>query len=190
MNWLTVFMMANLIGIGANLDNTAVGIAYGIKKIKFPHLVNLIVNFVGLCTALLGAYMGEVIAQYTPPTTAKLISCIILCGIGLFILYSTYLHPKISRNDDQITLSKPGIKQGILLGLGLSFTNLASGFSATLSNSATLWTTVLSIAAWGYIMIFIGNLLSIGMISNLLGKYSSLVAAGLLIGVGIHQIIS
>jgi hypothetical protein len=40
------------------------GIAYGSEKIKFPHWVNAIVNAVGFCTSLLGAYTGEVLYHY------------------------------------------------------------------------------------------------------------------------------
>ncbi|WCK56346.1 manganese efflux pump [Aneurinibacillus sp. Ricciae_BoGa-3] len=188
MNWLNAFIIANLIGIGSNLDNTSVGIAYGIQKIKFPHRINMVINLLGACTALLGAYMGEVISHYTSLNTAQFVSCAVLCGIGSFTLYSAYLHPLIYKRTSKVELHRPGIKQGVLLGIGLSFTNVASGFSATIANSATLWTTVISIAAWGYIMIFLGNIIGIGIVSKLFGKYSSLAAGFLLIGVGVHQI--
>jgi putative Mn2+ efflux pump MntP len=189
MTWITGFVIANLIGIGSNLDNTSVGMAYGIAKIRIPHWVNYIISTFGFFTALLGAYMGEVISRYTSENTAELVSCMILSGIGLFILYSAYVQPLLSKETSQRELQKPGFKQAILLGFGLSFSNIASSFSATISNSAALWTTVFSISAWGCIMIFLGNILGIGIVSKLLGKYSSLVSGFLLIGVGVNQII-
>ncbi|MDQ0199228.1 manganese efflux pump MntP [Neobacillus ginsengisoli] len=189
MTWLNAFIIANLIGIGSNLDNTGVGMAYGIEKIKFPHWVNIIINFLGFFTAFLGAYMGKVFSQYTSKNSAQLVSCIVLCGVGLFILYTAYLHPRISKETSQIKLQKPGFKQAILLGFGLSFSNIATGFSSTISNSLSLWTTVISISAWGYFLIFFGNIIGIGVVSRFLGKYSSMVSGFLLIGVGVHQII-
>lgn len=189
MSWFNAFILANLIGIGSNLDNTSVGMAYGIEKIRIPHWVNIIVNFFGFCTAFIGAYMGEVISQYTSKNTAQLVSCVVLCGIGLLVLYTAYLRPLISKQTFQFKLQKPGLKQGILLGFGLSFSNIASGFSATVSNSVSLWTTVLSISVWGYFMIFLGNIIGIGVVSRFLGKYSSLVSGFLLIGIGVRQII-
>ncbi|WP_028402334.1 manganese efflux pump MntP family protein [Ectobacillus panaciterrae] len=189
MTWLNAFIIVNLIGIGSNLDNTGVGMAYGIEKIRFPHWVNIIINFLGFFTAFLGAYMGEIISQYTSKNTGQLVSCIVLCGVGLFILYTAYLHPLISNKTSQIKLKKPGFKQAILLGFGLSFSNIAGSFSATITNSMSLWTIVISISAWGYFMIFFGNIIGIGVVSRFLGKYSSLVSGFLLIGVGVHQII-
>jgi putative Mn2+ efflux pump MntP len=189
MTWFTAFIIVNLIGIGSNLDNTSVGMAYGIAKIRLPHWVNFIINFLGFFTAFLGAYLGEIISQYTSENTAQLVSCVVLCGVGLFILYTAYLHPLISKETSPLKLEKPGFKQAILLGLGLSFSNIASGFGATMSNSLSLWATVFSISVWGYIMIFLGNIIGIGVVSRLLGEYSSLVAGFLLIGVGIGQII-
>lgn len=189
MTWMNSFIIANLIGIGSNLDNTGVGMAYGIEKIKFPHWVNFIINFFGFITAFIGAYLGEYISRYTSKNTAQLVSCLILCGVGLFILYSAYIQPRISKETSQSKLQKPGFKQAVLLGFGLSFSNIASSFSATISNSASLWPTILSITAWGYFMIFFGNVIGIGVISRLLGKYSSMVSGFLLIGVGLHQVI-
>jgi putative Mn2+ efflux pump MntP len=124
MAWLNAFIMVNLIGIGSNLDNTGVGMAYGIEKIKFPHWVNFIINFLGFLTAFLGAYLGEIISQYTSQNTDQLVSCIVLCGVGIYILYTAYLHPRISNKTSQIKLQKPGFKQAILLGMVYRFQTL------------------------------------------------------------------
>ncbi|GMA66303.1 manganese efflux pump (plasmid) [Alicyclobacillus fastidiosus] len=189
MSWLSAFITANLIGIGSNFDNCGTGIAYGSDKIKFPHWVNAIVNAIGFCTALLGAYMGEVISHYITFTEASWAACVVLICIGLFFWYSKYLHPRISRTRKQIGIQKPGWKQGIVLGFALSFTNVAVGFGATVSNASTIWVTAVSIAIWGYIMIWLGNVIGIGILARMLGKYSSFIAGLLLILVGVHQVI-
>jgi putative Mn2+ efflux pump MntP len=163
--------------------------AYGIEKIRFPHWVNIIINFFGFLTAFLGAYVGEMISHFISKNTAQLVSCIVLCGVGLFILYTAYLRPLISNETSQIKLQEPGFKQAILLGFGLSFSNIAGSFSSTITNSVSIWTTVISISAWGYLMIFLGNIIGIGVVSRFLGKYSSLLAGFLLIVVGVHQIL-
>ncbi|GMA63786.1 manganese efflux pump [Alicyclobacillus fastidiosus] len=142
----------------------------------------------GFCTALLGAYMGKVIAHYITVTQAGWAACIVLVYIGLFFWYSKYLHPRVSRTHKQIRIQKPGWKQGIVLGFALSFTNLAIGFGATVSNASTIWVIVFSIAIWGYIMIWLGNVVGIGILARLLGEYSSFAAGLLLILVGIHQV--
>lgn len=188
MSWLSAFITANLIGIGSNFDNCGTGIAYGSDKIKFPHWVNAIANAVGFCTALLGAYAGEVISHYLTVSQAQWAACLVLVFIGLFFWYAGYIHPLVSKQKRTMQIKKPGWKEGIVLGLALSFTNVASGFGAVVSNAATLWATVAAITIWGYIMIWLGNVIGIGVIARLLGKYSSFVAGLLLILVGIHQV--
>lgn len=188
MGWLSAFITANLIGIGSNFDNCGTGIAYGSEKIRFPHWVNGIVNAVGFCTALLGAYAGAVISHYLSFDEAPWAACIVLVCIGLFFWYAGYIHPLVCKQKRKMPIKKPGWKESIILGLALSFTNIASGFGATVSNAATIWATTVAITIWGYIMIWLGNVIGIGILARLLGKYSSFVAGLLLILVGIHQV--
>lgn len=189
MSWLSALISANLIGIGSNFDNSGTGMAYGSDSVKFPHWVNAIVNAVGFCTALLGAYMGEVISHYLTVYQAEWAACIVLVCIGLFFWYSAYVHPVLSKKKQKIRIKKPGWKEGIILGLALSFTNVASGFGATVSNAASIWATVMAITVWGYIMIWLGNVIGIGVIARMLGKYSSFAAGLLLIFVGVYQVL-
>lgn len=189
MGWLSAFVTANLIGIGSNFDNSGVGIAYGSDKIRFPHWVNAIVNVVGFCTALLGAYAGEVISHYLTVNEASWASCIVLVCIGLFFWYSGYVHPLLSRHRLKMQIKKPGWREGIILGFALSFTNVASGFGATVSNASTIWATTAAITIWGYIMIWLGNVVGIGLLARLLGKYSSFVSGLVLVLVGIHEVL-
>ncbi|MCL6548795.1 MAG: manganese efflux pump [Alicyclobacillus sp.] len=189
MGWFSAFITANLIGIGSNLDNCGVGIAYGTGKVRFPHWVNAVVNLIGFCTALLGAYAGEVIARYLTANQASWLSCMVLVGIGLFFWYGAYIHPRISPNPQAVKVKRPGWKQGVMLGLALSFTNVASGFGATVSNALTIWVATASITVWGYLMIWLGNVIGIGILARLLGKYASFAAGLLLILVGMHQVL-
>lgn len=189
MGWFSAFVTANLIGIGSNLDNSGVGLAYGSREIKFPHSVNLIVNVIGFCSAFLGAYAGKVISRYLPVHAAEWAACMVLVSIGLFFWYTAYIHPQLVKQSHCVEIKNPGWKEGIVLGLALSLTNIASGFGTTVSNAATVWATTVSIGVWGYIMIWLGNIAGIGIVAKMLGKYSSFAAGCLLIFVGIHQVL-
>lgn len=190
MSWLGAFITAIFIGIGSNLDNCGTGIAYGSEKIKFPHWVNGIVNVVGFGTALVGAYAGKTVSGFLTVFQAEWAACIVLVCIGLFFWYAGYIHPLISKQTQKMQIKKPGWKEGIVLGFALSFSNIASGFGATVSNAATIWLTVFSITLWGYVMVWVGNIVGIGVVTRLLGKYSSLAAGLMLILVGVHQVFS
>lgn len=185
---LAPYLTVLLIGIGSNFDNCGVGIAYGSHHIKFPHYVNAIMNGIGFWTALLGAYAGTVISKFLPVHDASLSSCLVLCAIGLFFLFVAYVKPLLTQNSGDIIHGAPGVRQGIVLGLALSITNIASGFGTTVSGTAPLWITVMSITVWGYLMVWFGNVVGIGVFARWLGQYSSLVAGLLLIVVGLHQI--
>ncbi|MCL6443466.1 MAG: hypothetical protein K6T83_08425 [Alicyclobacillus sp.] len=188
MSGLSAFIMANLIGIASNLDNTSIGIAYGASKIRFPHKVNAVINLVGCCMAWIGACAGEITSRYITPSQAAWASCGVLVCIGLFFWYSAYLHPRLTHQQRGLQIKQPGWKEGLLLGLALSVTNGTSGFGATVASAATVWATVASITVWGYILIWLGNAIGIGILARMMGKYASFGAGLLMIAVGLHQI--
>ncbi|MDQ0190454.1 manganese efflux pump [Alicyclobacillus cycloheptanicus] len=188
MSWLSTVLTAILIGLGSNLDNCGTGMAYGSHNMKFPHWVNGIINAIGFCTALLGAYAGHVVSHYISTVEASWTACIVLSSIGLFFWYSQYIHPRISPRRENLRLLQPGWRQGFILGLGLSFTNLTVGFGATVSNLSTTWVIAASIGFWGYIMLWAGNVVGYRVLVKSLGRYSSFFAGLILILVGIHQV--
>ena len=70
----------------------------------------------------------------------------------------------------------------------MSLDNIVLGFGSTVSNIASMWTSALSIAVWGYVMLWFGHIAGIGVLCKLLGRFSAFVAGLLLILVGIYQV--
>lgn len=188
MHWTSVFVFISLIGIGSNLDNTGVGIAYGVAGIRFPHRVNLVINVVGFGFALLGGYAGESIGRYITPTDSQLLAGLILCAIGVYTLYSSVLKGYVDKDLNDGT-PVPDIRTGFVLGVALSFTNIASSLGATISGVAPDWLVALSIGIWGYLLIWFGAVAGRHFVARFLGKYASLMSGILLIGVGLHQMV-
>ncbi|GIN91319.1 sporulation protein [Siminovitchia terrae] len=187
MDFLSTIIMINLVGIGANLDNSSIGMAYGIEKVHFPHRVNFIVNVIGFISALIGTYAGKSLSQITPYQFGAISSCIVLSSLGCFILYSNYIHPYTTQKKE-LKLQRPNLRMGIYLGLGLSISNAFSGLGVGLADTANMWWIALSITVWGYLLIWFGNLFGAKIIVRRLGKHSSFVAGLLLIIIGIKQI--
>lgn len=185
-HWIRMLVYALLVGIGSNLDDVSVGLAYGVNRVRIPHWVVGLVSLIGLFASFVGTFAGTTIARFIPQSDARWCACIVLCSIGALMIYASYLRPKSSNH--RPVFRKPGIRQALLLGLGLSFTDLASGFGATVSNVATWWMNAISIAIWGYIAIWIGNVAGDGWISTLLGRYAPLFAGCLLIGIGVFEV--
>lgn len=188
MGWLSALITVNLIGVSSNFDNTGVGIAYGSDQIKFPHWVNAIINIVGGITAFIGGYLGDVISQFVGVKPAGWLACFALGGIGFFFWYASYIHPMISKSKSPIRIPTPGFRQSILLGLAMSLDNIVLGFGATVSNIASMWAESLSIAVLGYVMLWFGHRVGIGILSKFLGRYSAFIAGLILVMVGIYQI--
>jgi putative Mn2+ efflux pump MntP len=185
---VSYFLYITLIGISSNFDNITIGFAYGLNNISFPLRINLIINFIGFCFALIGSYFGVFTAKYISPEMAEWSSFFILMGIGILIIYNKYGH-RFSSNHLVLKIQDPGNYQGILLGFTLSLTNMAAGYGVAISNHSMVWTTTVSITIWGIIAIWLGNKVGKGKIFRFLNNYSPLIAGLLFIFIAFYQIL-
>ncbi len=75
-----------LLALAASLDNCAVGIAYGIRRIRVPATSNLLMAFLSALatwlTVALGGYMGTVI----PFQPARFLGALLMIGIGIWVM--------------------------------------------------------------------------------------------------------
>jgi putative Mn2+ efflux pump MntP len=185
------YLSAILIGLGSNLDNTGVGIAYGMDRLRFPRRINLLVNVIGFVAALLGAVTGRFVGSHLGTHVAAAASCAVLVGLGTVYLYASRRHFQrggAAKTSFGRRLGPPGWRTGILLGFALSATNLASGFGATVSRGSLFWPAVVSITLFGYLAIWLGNLIGLDVLAGWLGRYAALVGGCVLVAVGVHQI--
>ncbi|MBX5436179.1 MAG: manganese efflux pump [Alicyclobacillaceae bacterium] len=218
MNWVEALVTVNLIGIGSNLDNCSVGIAYGSRSIRFPHRVNALINGIGCGAVWTGAVAGDCLSRYLLPSSANWIGCLVLCAVGLSFWLTAFRSSRrraclrdaatvphaVPQVESGMALaevagdaaepscdapSRAGWREGVLLGLALSVTNVASGLGATVTGTASVWMTGISVTAWGYIMIWLGNALGIGVVARILGRWAPIVAGFLLMAVGVHQVL-
>ncbi len=190
MDWSALLFTAVLIGVASNLDNLGVGMAYGMLGVHFPHRVNLLVNAIGLCTVLAGALGGTLVARYLPAGTSSKVSCAVLMAVGVGYWYAGYLRPRLRRDHRAGRPDPPGWRAGIALGFGLSFTNVANGFGATVSQRALLAPVVVTVTAFGYLNIWLGNLIGIEVLARWLHRYGPLLAGLLMILVALHQLVA
>lgn len=150
--------------------------------------MNLIINIMGYGFAFLGGLFGEIIARIVSVQETKWIACTVLVSIGLYFLYHGYLAPRLFASRTHTDVLRPGWRQAIVLGFALSASNLVTSFGATVANYANVWWTSISIALWGYLLFWLGNIIGIGFFARLLGKYAPLAAGVILILVGLVQV--
>jgi putative Mn2+ efflux pump MntP len=80
---------AFLLAISANIDNLAVGIAYGFKKIKIGLSTNLFIAFISALGTYLATSVGEDISKSLNISVANIIGSTVLVGIGVWVIRET-----------------------------------------------------------------------------------------------------
>lgn len=190
MTWWHTLLAAALIGMATNFDNTGVGVAYGAVKVRIPHWVNAVINAIGLIFASVGAFAGDFMSRFLSNQVATWLSASVLVTVGLAGWYIAYVHHRIFPNREPIRLRQPGWHEAVVLGFALSVTNLVKSFSFTVSDTAMLWPTIIGVTVVGYLAIWVGNIVGVGLLARWLGKYAAFIAGLILIGIGVHELFS
>lgn len=79
-----------ILAMAISVDGFAVGITYGIRGIKIGFLPLLLVGGISTIAIYLTSTLGTIFASLIGPKLAKNIGGLILIGIGIWIIYSTY----------------------------------------------------------------------------------------------------
>ncbi|BAZ70646.1 MAG: manganese efflux pump [Pelatocladus maniniholoensis HA4357-MV3] len=85
MHFISVFLLS----ISANVDNLAVGIAYGFKKIKIGLSTNLFIAFISALGTYLATSVGEDINKSLNKSVANFIGSAVIVGIGVWVIRET-----------------------------------------------------------------------------------------------------
>jgi len=179
-----------LIALVICIDSFALGIAYGIKKIRIPKFAVLIITTVTVSTLGISVLLGHIAKQYITVFTASLISSLVLISIGFFFMLEGYIqHLAATRASDEskyklikfhipklkiivdiaLDVTKAdldvsgdiNIKEAIYIGFILSIDSLCAGFGYSIGNAHTLCF---------FISVFIINIISISLGLALGGK--------------------
>jgi putative sporulation protein YtaF len=76
-------LSALLLAIAVNVDNFAVGIAYGIKKLQIGWLTNLFIGLISAVGTYLAIYVGNDIKNYLSVNVANVLGSLILIAVGV-----------------------------------------------------------------------------------------------------------
>jgi putative sporulation protein YtaF len=172
-----------LIAFALCIDSFALGVAYGIKKIKIPSLSILIISIITICVLGVSVLIGHIIRQFISGFTATLISSIVLIGLGSFFMLEGYIKyfvankgtvisdnklmnlyiPKIGFIIDiALDVSKADFdisgdinnKEALYLGIILSIDSLGAGFGYAMGNANILYFLII---------VFFINIISISL---------------------------
>lgn len=73
----------------SNIDNFAVAVAYGVKKLRIGRLSNLLIALVSALGTLLSLSVGEVIGRYLSDQVANFLGSGVLIAIGIWGIWDT-----------------------------------------------------------------------------------------------------
>ena len=195
--------------ISANIDNFAVGIAYGIKKIKIGILSSLIIAVISAVGTFLSMSFGLFLTNFLPSSVCSILGSLILIAIGLWIIGDDFIkkhrktiHNTYNKNDfmqcielldhpEKADTDQSGnidVKESVTLAFALAINNVGLGIGASIAGLSilfnTIFTFVFSLAA-----VVLGCRLGNGCFSKVLGKYATLVSGLIIIGLGIYEIL-
>ncbi len=204
-----LFLSIFLLCIAPNLDNMAIGLAYGARKINVPFKSNFaIAIFSGLAT-LLSAALGNVISNIMPSFIGNAIGGSIVSIMGAYTIYQ-YFHDKKqvnhSHNIDELGIENLkaimedptiadkdfsgdiSLKESILLGIALAVNCLGTGLGAGMVG-INIFVLSLCVVVFSVITIWIGAFLGKRFASRFLGQNATLISGVLLFCVGIYEIL-
>ncbi|MFH7030008.1 MAG: manganese efflux pump [Heteroscytonema crispum UTEX LB 1556] len=86
MHLISTFLLA----IAANVDNFAVGIAYGVKKLQIGILTNLFIALVSAIGTFLSISVGDDINNYLSVNVANVLGSFVLVAVGVWSIRETF----------------------------------------------------------------------------------------------------
>jgi putative sporulation protein YtaF len=198
------FVYVLLIALANNIDNIGVRIAYSIRGIKISVPTNLWISVITFFISAFSAYFGTFLSKFLSKGTSSIISMVLLCTIGLWIIVEPYYNkrkPQKSNEDDSLynILRSPekadkdnskyiDFKEATVLGIALSINNIGGSLSAGMiglnSFFIGFFSAVLSFAA-----LWAGNYITDLFKKFGLGNKATIVAGLVLMIIGINQVL-
>ena len=163
------------------IDSFVASIAYGTDRIKIPFYSNIVINLV--CSLFLGISLtiGGLFKDLLSPTTASILSFVLLFSLGFFRLFESFFKTyiqKFSNTGAPLTFKvfdfkfvleiyanetkadydkskKLTLKEAVYLAVALSLDSLAVGFGSSLVSINYLQVLILSFVV-GTCCLFVG----------------------------------
>lgn len=195
-----------LLALSSNVDNLAVGVAYGVKKLKISFSANLLIAIVSATGTIVSMLFGAAIGKFLPNDIANSMGSVALIAIGCWgILGAIKTQRQIKSNkeipsdefsyttyvDDPARIDvdysrKIEFREAWVLAFALTMNNLASGIGAGISGLNIPLTATLTYAfslltvTWGY---WLGDSLTF----KITGIWLELLSGLLMIILGIYE---
>jgi len=198
-----VFLQIVTLGVASNLDNLAVGVAYGIRRISISTPANLAIAGIAFLFTVASVLAATQVRHVLSPRSADLLGSLILIGIGIWMLpvrksrppeappatgrrptlMNILRGPELADRDHSNVIS---LSESLLLGFALSLNCLTNSFSAGLWNLRVMPVAVCN-ATLSFVTLWCGTWLGNRYGAHWLGRKADAIAGVLLLLMGLHQ---
>lgn len=201
-----------LLAVCVSLDSLGIGLTYGLKNTKISFYSKIILLIISVTISGISVVIGKCIGIVLSPNFSKILGCILLCIMGIWIILQSITNNKIKIKKDYhffikflgITIqiirdpsysdlnksNKIEPKEALYLGIALSLDSFGIGIGSSIIGLNSFLFPIL-VSAFQLVFLSLGDYLAkkIKNISNVPENTWSIIAGTLLILVGIGKII-
>ncbi len=192
MELFSVIMFA----VSSNLDNLAVGISYGIKRVHISALPALLIGLITLGGTMVSMALGKNLLPFLPGRFAQLLGSIIILamgGYGTVCFWTKRVRANGAGTSDANTISLPlrqlALREAAVLGTALAVNNMGLGIGASISGLQVLPASAASLC-FSLLFLVLGNRAGRLWLSSLIGRYAEPIASGVMVLLGVYQLFS
>lgn len=169
----------------SNIDNIAIGMSYGIKKIKISSKINIIIASLMAIITYITMFTSKSISNFFDVTIINKIGAYTLSFIGIYLLLKELF--KKQKVEEEKILSNITLKNVAIIVFTLSTNNVATGIAASMININIHFTFIFTLI-FSFLLLYIGNRIGRNILNDKLEKYSNILSALIIIILGIFQI--
>ena len=184
------------LAISSSIDSFGIGITYGIKNTKISLIGKIILFIIALIAAHFSIFFGDIIQKILPSFLEKIIGCLLLIIIGIYICFEALKSNKKSSNifndpissdiDDSKTIDA---KEAVFLSIALSLDSLCIGIGGSMTD-IDLKLFPLLVATFQFLLLNFGSYIGIKInrICKLPENIWSILSGILLITIGVFKL--
>ena len=186
-----------LFAVSSNLDNLAVGLSYGLKRVHIPLFPSLLMGLITFMGTMLSMMFGQKLLPFLPDGFARLLGSIIILVMGGYGMISFLVKSYRSRGcqadkDFSDTILPPRmlpVREAFALGMALAVNNIGLGIGASMSGLGVLPASAGSFC-FSIAFLTAGNRAGKRWLSSLIGRCAEPAASAVMIALGLYEFFS
>lgn len=207
-----MFLNCFLLAICVSIDSLGIGLTYGLKNTKISFSAKFILFIISIVITSISIIIGSSICKIFSPTFSKMLGCLLLCALGLWIIIQAITSNKekikreyhffikflgitvqIIRDANFSDLNNSNLiesKEALYLGIALSLDSIGIGIGSSIMGLNSFLFPIL-VAIFQLFFLSLGGYCGkkIKDISNIPENIWSIIAGTLLIFIGISKFI-